>query len=42
MAAGGTHFAFLHADGTVTVLGGEGRGEGDTGQWRLDTTPAEG
>ena len=34
-AAGGTHFAFLHDDGTVTVLGENGHGEAETGAWRL-------
>lgn len=35
MAAGGTHCAFVHGDGTVTVLGENGEGQADTGGWRL-------
>ena len=35
IAAGGTHCAFLLEDGSVTVLGGTGRGEADTAGWDL-------
>lgn len=35
MAAGGSHFAFVHADGSVTVLGETDRGQGDTAEWKL-------
>lgn len=35
MAAGGTHFAFVHEDGTVTVLGENSNGQCDTAEWQL-------
>ena len=35
IAAGGTHFAFAHWDGTVTVLGDRDRGQADTEAWVL-------
>ena len=35
MAAGGTHFAFLRTDGSVTVLGETDAGQGDTAGWDL-------
>lgn len=35
IAAGGTHSAFLHRDGSVTVLGENGCGQADTGSWQL-------
>lgn len=35
MAAGGTHFAFVHEDGTVTVLGENSNGQCDTAGWQL-------
>ena len=35
MAAGGTHCAFVRADGTVSVWGENAHGEGDTAGWDL-------
>ena len=35
IAAGGTHFAFAHRDGTVTVLGERDKGQADTEAWVL-------
>lgn len=35
LAAGATHFAFVHADGSVTVLGDNEFGQCDTAGWQL-------
>lgn len=35
IAAGGTHFAFVHTDGSVTVRGENGCGQTDTQNWKL-------
>ena len=35
IAAGGTHWAFVLADGSVKVFGETDQGQGDTGQWKL-------
>lgn len=35
IAAGGTHFALVLADGSVTVLGANGHGEAETANWTL-------
>ncbi len=35
IAAGGTHFALVLSDGSVTVLGENAHGEADTGEWIL-------
>lgn len=35
IAAGGTHWAFVLADGSVRVFGDTGAGQGDTLQWKL-------
>jgi len=35
VAAGGTHFAVVFADGSVTVLGESDHGQADTAGWRL-------
>ena len=35
LAAGGTHSAFVHRDGSVTVLGDVSRGQGDVSEWDL-------
>ena len=35
LAAGGTHFAFLLSNGSVTVLGENAHGEADTALWNL-------
>ena len=38
VAAGGTHYALVFSDGTVTVLGDTSRGQGDTAGWQLAVT----
>ena len=35
LAAGGSHWAFTHEDGSVTVLGDGSRGQADTESWKL-------
>ena len=35
LAAGGSHWAFVLADGSVKVFGETDKGQGDTGQWKL-------
>ena len=35
IAAGGSHWAFVLADGSVKVYGETDKGQGDTGQWKL-------
>ena len=35
LAAGGSHWAFVLADGSVKVYGETDKGQGDTGQWKL-------
>ena len=39
IAAGNTHFAFVHRDGRVTVLGNGERGQTNTVDWKLFEQP---